>query len=162
MGSEATTVTTHPVGLEALDALPPLDALCVFVAENERPLVGAAGFVDWRLCGALSRLLQSAFFSGEAGDSLLVATEGSLPVPRVFAVGMGRAGPLTREKLDALLVQAAEILRRAGMREVALELPYGATSEADARSEAVRRAFLPGFGGRRVALLESGAGGGGS
>lgn len=157
MGSESADVTTHPVGLEALDALPALEALCVFVAENERPLVGAAGFVDWRLCGGLSRILQSAFFTGEAGDSLLVATEGALPIPRIFAVGMGRGGPLTREKLDALLTQAAEILRRAGMREVALELPYGATSEPQARGEAVRRAFLPGFGGRRVALLEPGA-----
>jgi len=162
MGSESATITTHPVGLEALDALPALDALCVFVAENERPLVGAAGFVDWRLCGGLSRLLKSSFFAGEAGDSLLVATEGVLPVPRVFAVGMGRGGPLTRERLDALLGQAAEILRRAGMREVGLELPYGATSEPEARAEAVRRAFVPPFAGRRVALLEPGASGGGS
>lgn len=158
--SEAATITTHPVGLGALDALPALDALCVFVAETERPLVGAAGFVDWRLCGGLSRLLQRAFFTGEAGDSLLLATEGALHIPRVFAVGMGRGGPLTRERLDALLGQAAEILRRAGMREVALELPYGASSEPEARGEAVRRAFLPGFGGRHVALLEPGAGAG--
>ena len=39
------------LGLPALDALE-VDAIAAFVG-SERPLQGLAGFVDWRLCGAL-------------------------------------------------------------------------------------------------------------
>lgn len=156
MGRDAPELTTHPVGLDTLDALEGLEALCVFIAENERPLVGAAGYVDWRMCGRLSRLLEEAFFTGVAGDSLLVATGGAIGIPRVFALGMGRTGPLPRERVDGLLASAAEVLRKAGIREVALELPLGAALEPEARREALRRAFIPTFGGGRVALLEPG------
>ena len=114
MGRDAPELTTHPVGLDTLDALEGLEALCVFIAENERPLVGAAGYVDWRMCGRLSRLLQENFFTGVAGDSLLVATGGAIGIPRVFALGMGRTGPLPRERVDGLLASAAEVLRKAG------------------------------------------------
>ncbi|HEY1333477.1 MAG TPA: peptidase M17, partial [Myxococcaceae bacterium] len=56
-------VTTVPLTLDALDPLP-VDTVCLFVSEDERPLGGAAGFVDWRLCGQLSRLLVDGFFKG--------------------------------------------------------------------------------------------------
>ena len=144
----------HPLRLEVLDDLPPLEALVVFIAENERPLVGAAGFLDWRMSGRLSRLLKSAFFTGAAEDQLLVTTEGALPIPRVFAVGMGRTGILQRERVDALLERAAEILNRAGIREVALELPPGAALEPEVRRSALEQGFLKTFKGQRVAVLE--------
>ncbi|MDH3842567.1 MAG: hypothetical protein OES69_01410, partial [Myxococcales bacterium] len=36
--------------------------------EDERPLRGAAGLIDWRLCGALSRRLAGGDLRGSFGE----------------------------------------------------------------------------------------------
>ena len=54
-------------GLDSLDALTGIEAVCCFVVEDERPLSGAPGFLDWRLCGSLSRILHEGRFVGAAG-----------------------------------------------------------------------------------------------
>ena len=77
-------------------ALGGVDALCLFVAEDDRPLPSTAGYVDWRLCGALSRVLKAGFFTGAKDDWLLLPSDGKLAVPRIFVVGLG-----ARKRLDA-------------------------------------------------------------
>lgn len=153
------SVTTHEQGFEGLDALDGVDALCLFVAEDDRPLPGTAGYVDWRLCGALSRLLKAGFFTGVKDDWLLLPSDGKLPVPRIFVVGLGSRKALDAEALGAALGNAARVLIKAKMESVALELPSSERVEASARSAALEQHFLPLFKGRRVALLgEKGSG----
>ena len=82
-------LTTHEIGFPSLDALPGVDSLCVFVGQDERPLRGTAGYVDWRLCGALSRVLLQGFFIGAQGDCLLIPSEGRIAMSRIFALGTG-------------------------------------------------------------------------
>ena len=77
--------------LDALDPLP-VDTVCLFVSEDERPLGGAAGFVDWRLCGQLSRLLVDGFFKGTRGESLLLPSNGRIGAPRLVVLGLGPGG----------------------------------------------------------------------
>ena len=146
-------LTHHEAGLESLDTLGGLEAVCVFVGEDERPLQGTAGFVDWRLCGRLSRLLQQGFFTGAPDDTLLVPTQGALPIPRLFAIGLGRRQGLTRERLEQALGLAARTLKKAGLRTVALELPRVEGMGEEAQRELLRQAFLPAFAGSRVAVL---------
>ena len=146
-------VTTHELGFEPLDSLPGLDSLCVFVGEDDRPLRGAAGFLDWRLCGSLSRVLVSGFFVGAPGDTLLLPTLGRIAIPRVFAVGVGRTQALTDETLAAALLNAAQVLRKARVESVALELPGAGVLQDSSRAQAFRGAFLPVFTGARVAVL---------
>jgi hypothetical protein len=146
-------MTAHDIGLEGLDALSGVDALLLFVGEDERPLQGSAGYVDWRLNGQLSRLLQAGFFTGSAGDSLLLPADGRLPVGRIFAVGLGRRDALDASGLSGVLREAARVLAKAGAQSVALELPGGGRLEDGVRAEALKREFLPTFSGKRVALL---------
>jgi hypothetical protein len=146
-------LTHHEVGLEGLDALTGLEALCVFVGEDERPLVGTAGFVDWRLCGRLSRLLQEGFFTGSPEDTLLVPTQGALAIPRLFAIGLGRREGLSRERLEKALGLAGRTLKKAGIRTVALELPALEGLGEAGGVELLRQAFLPVFAGSRVAVF---------
>src|SRR5215470_19549483 len=82
------SVHTVPLTLDALDPLP-VDTLCLFVSEDERPLGGAAGFADWRLCGQLSRLLVDGFFRGTRGESLLLPSAGRMGPGRVVILGVG-------------------------------------------------------------------------
>ncbi len=120
------SVTTYDIGFEGLDALAGVDALCLFVAEDDRPLPGTAGYVDWRLCGALSRVLKKGFFTGVKDDWLLLPSDGRLPFPRVFAVGLGRReGPGRGQALGQALASAAQVLTKAKVESVALELPSG-------------------------------------
>jgi hypothetical protein len=146
-------VTTHELGFEPLDSLPGVDSLCVFVGEDERPLRGAAGFLDWRLGGALSRVLVSGFFVGAPNDALLLPTHGRIAIPRVFAIGLGRTEALTGEVLAASLRTAAFVLGKAHAESVALELPGAGILQDAQRAQALKGSFLPIFTGPRVAVL---------
>ncbi len=97
-------------GLDALDGLSGIEALCCFVVEDERPLSGATGYLDWRLCGGLSKILGSGFFVGAPGDKLLVPTDARIPAKRVFAMGLGKLNAVTALGLEHALTQAAAML----------------------------------------------------
>lgn len=146
-------VSAHDVGLEALDSLQGLEALCLFVGEDERPLEGLAGYVDWRLGGALSRLLRQGFFAGKADDKLLLPAEGRLPMERVFVVGVGRAHGLDPMHLGEVLLAAGEMLSKARIGSVALPIPAGDHLEEATRAAAFTGKFLPAFLGQRVAVM---------
>ena len=146
-------LSTHEIGFESLDALEGLDALCLFVGEDDRPLKGAAGYVDWRLAGALSRVLMQEFFVGAAGDCLLLPSNGRIAIPRIFACGAGPSNGFGPERLREILSDAAVRLDRAKIRSVALEVPGAGAVPDEERSRAVKEAFLGRFSGERVAFL---------
>ena len=146
-------ISAHEPSLETLDGLIGTDALCLFVAEDDRPLSAAAGFVDWRLGGGLSRVLEQGFFVGAVDDRLLLPTGGSLPMAKIFAVGVGPEASLDAARLGKLLEGAAAMLKKAGVASVALALPKGASLSDEARVNALRRHFLPGFGNGQLTLL---------
>lgn len=114
----------YPLTLEALDqanAQANAEALCLFVGEDERPLVGLAGLCDWRLSGALSRMLRRGLVKGEEGEALL--TPGlRLGFRKLFLFGMGPVG----QAEDELALRLAERLRRlgrAGVEDAAFQIP---------------------------------------
>ncbi|MGV3619494.1 MAG: M17 family peptidase N-terminal domain-containing protein [Archangium sp.] len=135
------------VGLEALDSLSGIEALCCFVTEDERPLSGAAGFLDWRLCGELSRVLISGFFVGAPGDKLLLPTDARVPAKRIFAIGLGRSQSVTALGLEHALTGAAAMLTKAQVPSVALAFPMLPNAVSPQRDELVERAFAPHFQG---------------
>ncbi|SEU06110.1 M17 family peptidase N-terminal domain-containing protein [Stigmatella erecta] len=147
------SVSAHDIGLDGLDSLAGVDALCLFVAEDDRPLSGTAGYVDWRLCGALSRVLQQGFFQGAKADWLLLPSDGRMPFPRIFAVGLGRRRTLDAGSLADALADAARVLTKAKVESVALEIPGGDRVDEAAQAAALREHFLPGFKGKNVAVL---------
>jgi Cytosol aminopeptidase family, N-terminal domain len=146
-------VSAHDIGLEGLDALQGVDALCLFVGEDDRPLPSSAGYVDWRLCGALSRVLQSGFFVGALEDSLLLPTDGRFPVPRIFVLGLGQRQGLDASSLGEAMAFAARVMAKAKVQGVALEVPGAGRLDEGVRASALNEKFLPTFKGQRVAVL---------
>ncbi len=134
-------------GLEALDALGGVESLCCFVTLDERPFSGAAGFLDWRLCGELSRVVASGFFTGAPGERLLLPTRGRVPARRVFLVGLGPAAGVSADALERALEAAAQMLAQAQVPAVALAFPGLPGAVAEARERLVDRAFAPRFPG---------------
>ncbi len=96
----------------------PGDALLVPVPEDERPLRGDAGIVDWRLVGRVSSLVAAGLYSGKIGDSTLLPGEGLLGAERVLLFGMGPRSTLHGHGLERALTLA-------GVKLIALKAHAG-------------------------------------
>jgi hypothetical protein len=109
------------------------DALVLPFFSDERPLRGAAGLVDWRLGGRLSRMLQSGRVRGERGEATLYPPPGSprrVPFPRLLLFGLGpQAQADDHEPARAL----ARVLADLGLRRVAVVPPGRSTGRLGAR-----------------------------
>ena len=119
--SQPTESNVIPLSLEQLDKLH-ADTLVVGLHQDVRPLKGAAGFIDWRLCGEISNLLRNKSFQGEAGEVLLISGRGRLPAVRIFLMGWGPAKSSDAEcqKRCEHMVRSIEM---AGATKVAIALP---------------------------------------
>jgi hypothetical protein len=137
-------VTSFEPSLESIDSLTGIDAVCVFVTEDDRPLGGAAGYLDWRMCGSLSRVLLQGFFKGDRGEQLLMPTSGGVPAVKLFAVGAGPSKTLDASTLGLLMESSALMLKRAGVSSVALSLPRCSLDDAS-RAEVLKKRFAPSF-----------------
>ncbi|MCB0044910.1 MAG: leucyl aminopeptidase [Caldilineaceae bacterium] len=77
---------------------------------------GATGAVDQALDGAIRRLIAGGDFTGEAGTSALLYTQGALPAPRVLVVGLGPAAEFDLAGVRRAGAEAAK--RLAGIKGV--------------------------------------------
>lgn len=57
---------------------------------DEKPLRGAAGRADWRLCGVVTDLVETGRLRGKVGEATLVPSMGRLAAARVLLLGLGR------------------------------------------------------------------------
>jgi hypothetical protein len=65
------------------------EVLVAALTTDERPPHGVAGLVDFRLAGRISRLAESGFATGEAGEVLLVPGKPKLPFDKIVLFGIG-------------------------------------------------------------------------
>lgn len=91
--------------------------------ENDRPLRGEAGRVDWRLCGMLSDLLGRGALRGAAGEAALIPSFGHLRAPRVLVLGLGSATGFGALEVKAMARAAVRRCVGLQVRSVALALP---------------------------------------
>ncbi|MEM7408961.1 MAG: M17 family peptidase N-terminal domain-containing protein [Myxococcota bacterium] len=100
------------------------DLVVIPLFSDERPLRAAAGRVDWRLCGHLSRLFADGTLSGEAGEAVLIPGGGGLRAPRVMGLGVGTRRALADSAAwTAWAKDALGRSQRLGARRIALALP---------------------------------------
>ena len=120
----------RPLTLEALDEAQ-AEAVCLFVGEEERPLTGLAGLVDWRLAGRLSGMIRSGLLTGAPGEALLTPPGARLPFEKLFLFGTGSSRDPAG--LSARVIEALRRLSQAGVRAAALQLPAGMPADEGAR-----------------------------
>jgi hypothetical protein len=109
------------------------DCLVLFLHADDRPPVGAAGLVDWRLNGALSRLLKDGWYGAAFGETLLLAFARRTRAQRVLAVGLGPRPESDAARLRAAGQRALSALARMGAVRVAITPPGpGAAEEPEA------------------------------
>ena len=90
---------------------------------DERPLSGAAGLIDWRLCGALTRKLTGGYLSGCFGEKGMVAAPPKLKAEGVLLVGLGRVDAFDDGVARRACAIIADALRLSKVSSAALVLP---------------------------------------
>ena len=110
-----------PLTLDAVDQAA-AESLCLFVGDDERPLTGLAGLVDWRLTARLSRLLRGGQLTGAAGEAVLTSPGPRLAFRKMFIFGLGRSTQ-SDEELQRRVTEALRKLSEAGVSDAALQLP---------------------------------------
>lgn len=78
------------------------DVLVVGVAPMDRPLRGAAGVVDWRLCGRLWNLVSAGKILGMRGEASLVISGGGFQTRLLLVLGLGPRRSLDRSVWQGL------------------------------------------------------------
>ena len=99
------------------------ELLAVYIWEDVRPLRGAAGLLDWRLCGKLSGLIQSGRLGGAEGEQLLLPTAGRLPWRVAMVMGLGPRVGFSGARFRGAVARLLTAARGLGVRELALAPP---------------------------------------
>ena len=90
---------------------------------DERPLRGAAGLVDWRLCGALSRKVMAGYLDGRFGEKAFVAAPEKLKAEALLLFGLGQSTAFDRVVAEKASTAIAQALRDAELSTAAIALP---------------------------------------
>jgi hypothetical protein len=134
------------------------DCLALPVFKDDRPLRGAAGLADWRLCGKLSRLLKASRASAEAGETMLLPPGRRLRFRRLLWFGLGDAKSYSDERFRKDLAWILDVVTRAAVNDWALQMPGRASGLIGARRAIEILLEEPRFADQPLTLLEDPAG----
>lgn len=134
------------------------DCLVLPVFRDDRPLRGAAGLADWRLCGRLSRLLLTQRATADAGETMMLPPGRRLRFARVMWFGLGDAKGYSDDRLRKDLAWIATVVKNAGVTEWALQAPGRASGLIGARRAVEIILDEPAIADQAVTLLEDPAG----
>jgi hypothetical protein len=79
-----------------------VDALVATISENERPLLGLAGLLDWRFQGAISSCLRSGAITGKVGECVYFPVSKNGRLYKILLLGVGSHPTVTAEALKPL------------------------------------------------------------
>ena len=99
--------------------------------EDERPLKGSCGWIDWRLNGKLSHFLADKKFTGTWKETTLIPSEGRVTPTVILLVGLGRVRDYSYLRVREFCPYLLEILRKMRASSFNLSLPYGANYQVD-------------------------------
>ena len=116
----------------------PSELVVLPLFSDVRPLRGAAGLVDWRLCGFLSKLIIRGRVAAQFGEQTLLPGAGRLPFDKVLLFGLGERSAFDVERFDEAMLRIFRALDRLNTRAAALELPGRAVGAIEAALAAER------------------------
>ena len=108
--------------LKQIDALR-CEALALPLFSDERPLRGALGLVDWRMCGFLSQLRHQGRVLGAPRETVLIPARPKLSMDKLFLFGLGSQAEFDPAQLRPAIDHMLDTLARARVRTTALALP---------------------------------------
>jgi len=109
------------------------DALLLPIFSDERPLRGAAGLADWRLCGRLTRLLKAHRASGSDGETVMLPPGRRLRFKRIVLFGLGDSRSYGEDRYRRDVHRIRQVAAEAGITEYAVQAPGRARGLIGAR-----------------------------
>lgn len=113
------------------------EVLVANVTEDERPLRGLAGLLDFRLQGRLSQLTKTGFLTGKIGEVVLIPGKPALAFDKVILFGLGRRQQFGDHAYRHVIERILSTLEGIRARSAVVELPgrhFGAIGPETAAS----------------------------
>jgi hypothetical protein len=92
--------------------------------QDERPLKGSGGWVDWRLNGMLSRFLIEKRLTGDWKEATLIPSQGRVMSPIILLLGLGQVKEYSYLRLRELSPFLLETLKKLNTSNICLSFPY--------------------------------------
>lgn len=112
-----------PIDLGRWDQARPGQLLSVGLWSDVRPLRGACGLLDWRMCGKLSSLLVAGKVGGADGEQTLLPSGGRLAWRLILAAGLGRRADFSEKRFRAAVRRILKTMRGLQLTRLAIVLP---------------------------------------
>ncbi|MFB3884352.1 MAG: M17 family peptidase N-terminal domain-containing protein [Thermodesulfobacteriota bacterium] len=100
------------------------DVLVTGFFQDERPLKGSSGWMDWRLNGLLSRFLIEKRLTGEWREKTLIPSQGRVMPRMILLLGLGKVREYSYLRLREISPYIMEILRKLNASSFCFSLPY--------------------------------------
>ncbi len=108
-------------GVDALDC----DLLVTGMFQDERPIKGTSGWIDWRLNGRLSRLVMDKRLTGDWKETTLIPSSGRITPRMILLLGLGRTKEYSTIRLRELFAHVLETIKNLRTSSICLSLPFG-------------------------------------
>jgi hypothetical protein len=128
------------------------DLVAAIIGEDERPLQSTNAWLDWRLFGSISELINRGIFTGKLGEKCLMPTYGKFNFDRLILVGGGElfdgiSFPSTEEGLsrwNTIADIVNETISSLNVEKIGLSLPrFVAADQEKALLKCLQSSHLP-------------------
>jgi hypothetical protein len=134
------------------------DCLVLSVFKDERPLRGAAGLADWRLCGRLSRLVKANKVAADARETLMLPAGRRLAFSKILWFGLGESKGYTDDRFRKDLTWIVDVVTKANITDWAFQPPGRASGLIGARRAIELMLDADAIGDKPITLIEDAAG----
>ena len=100
------------------------DVLVTGFFQDERPLKGSSGWIDWRFNGMLSHFLIEKKLTGDWKETTLIPSGGRVTPQRILLVGLGKVRDYSYPRLRELSSHLFETLKNLSTTSICVSLPY--------------------------------------
>ncbi len=118
------------VSTEGVD-LQECDLLATGFFQDERPLKGTSGWLDWRLNGLLSNFLIEKRLTGNWKETVLIPSQGRITPRLILLTGLGKVREYSSLRVRELLPFLLSALRKLEVASISVSFPHGENYNLD-------------------------------
>jgi len=107
------------------------DVLVSGFFQDERPLHGSSGWIDWRLNGTLSRILIEKRLTGEWKETTLIPSQGRVMARLILLIGLGKLKEYSYLRVRELPLYLLGSLEKLRTPNICLSFPYDGSYNVD-------------------------------
>jgi hypothetical protein len=100
------------------------DVLVTGFFQDERPLQGSTGWIDWRFNGMLSHFLAEKRLTGDWKETTLIPSQGRMDPKLLLLIGLGSAKDYSFLRIRELSPYLLETLKKLNLSSICLSFPY--------------------------------------